>query len=166
LHCVLFCAITKLYNKTARKKSLKKLHFLLALRLKVCYISKITTATCEGLHMLTITNTHTNKEATTFEDGTVETNYFTTYETKGAVKLAMDSIWKYEGKDTVNVESVQVIKTVSEDGEYTMVNVEHDTTWDIYTDTGFEAAISKLVGEDVTFTEQGMQDDNYASMEL
>jgi hypothetical protein len=116
--------------------------------------------------MLTITRTHTNKEATTFEDGTVETNYFTTYETRGAVKLAMDSIWKYEGKDTVRVDSVQVIKTESEDGEYTMVNVEHDTTWDIYTDTGFEAAISELVGEDVTFTEQGMQQDGVASMEL
>ena len=116
--------------------------------------------------MLTITKTHTNKEATTFEDGTVETNYFTTYETKGAVKLAMDSIWDYSGKDTVNVDSIQVIKTVSECGEYTMVNVEHDTTWDIYTDSGFEAAISKLLDLDVTFTEQGMQDDNYASMEL
>ena len=116
--------------------------------------------------MLTITKTHTNKEATTFEDGTVETLYFTTYETKGAVKLAMDSIWDYSGKDTVNVDSIQVIKTVSECGEHTMVNVEHDTTWDIYTDSGFEAAISKLLDLDVTFTEQGMQDDNYASMEL
>lgn len=143
------------------------MHFLLAFAFKVCYISKITTATYEGLHMLTITNTHTNKEATTFEDGTVETMYFTTYETQGAVKLAMDSIWRYEGKDTVNVNSVQVIKTVYGDGyEHTMVNVGHDTTWDIYTDTGFEAAISKLMGEDVSFTEQGMQDDGYASMEL
>ena len=116
--------------------------------------------------MLTITNTHTNTETTNFEDGTVETNYFTTYETEGAVKLAGDSIWGYEGKDTVNVNSIQVIKTVSEDGDYTMVNVGHDTTWDIYTDSGFEAAISKLLDLDVTFTEQGMQDDGYASMEL
>lgn len=116
--------------------------------------------------MLTITNTHTNTETTKFEDGTSETNYFTTYEVDGAVKLAGDSIWGYSGKDTVNVDTIQVIKTVSEDGDYTMVNVEHDTTWDIYTDTGFEAAISKLVGEDVTFTEQGMQDDGLASMEL
>ena len=96
----------------------------------------------------------------------IRDSYFTTYETKGAVKLAMDSIWDYSGKDTVNVDSIQVIKTVSECGEYTMVNVEHDTTWDIYTDSGFEAAISKLLDLDVTFTEQGMQDDNYASMEL
>jgi hypothetical protein len=47
-----------------------------------------------------------------------------------------------------------------------MVDVEHDTTWDIYTDSGFEAAISAALGFDVGFTEQGMQDDGYASMEI
>ena len=46
-----------------------------------------------------------------------------------------------------------------------MIDVAHDTTWDIYTDSGFESAISKVLGYDVTFTEQGMQQDNYASME-
>ena len=111
--------------------------------------------------MLTITKTHTNVET----DGN-ETNTFTTYETEGSVKLAMDSIWDYNGADTVNVDSIQVIKTVSEYGECTMVNVEHDTTWDIYTDSGFENAISETVNLDVSFTEQGMQDDGYASMEV
>ena len=41
----------------------------------------------------------------------------------------------------------------------------HDSTWDIYTDYGFAAAISKALGYEVRFTEQGMQDDYCASME-
>jgi hypothetical protein len=36
----------------------------------------------------------------------------------------------------------------------------------MYTDSGFSDAISALLGTDVSFTEQGMQDDGYASMEL
>jgi hypothetical protein len=116
------------------------------------------------VHMLTITKKHTNEDVNT-QLG--ETNYYTTYETAGTVKLAGDSIWGYEGADEVAVHSIQIIETVYADGDaHTMVNVEHNTTWDIYTDTGFEAAISSIVGEDVTFTEQGMQDDGYASMEL
>ena len=114
--------------------------------------------------MLTITKTHTSVET----DGN-ETNTFTTYETEGSVQLAMDSIWDYEGADTVAVSSIQVIKTVDSadtDYNYTMVNVEHDGKWEIYTDTGFEQAISEALDMDVAFTEQGMQDDGYASMEV
>ena len=95
--------------------------------------------------MLTITNTHTNKEATTFEDGTVETNYFTTYETKGAVKLAMDSIWKYEGKDTVNVNSVQVIKTESEDEEFISQIKEN-------INNNFESSLLKILEKEIINT--------------
>ena len=35
-----------------------------------------------------------------------------------------------------------------------------------YTDSGFAEVVSKLLGCDVSYTEQGMQQDNYASMEL
>lgn len=96
-----------------------------------------------------------------------ETVTNTMYAVEGTVKLAMDSIWDYTGNDTVNVESIQVRETVYEDDgcTSTMVNVVHDTTWDIYTDSGFESAISTALGMDVTFTEQGMQDNGYASME-
>jgi hypothetical protein len=45
------------------------------------------------------------------------------------------------------------------------VYVEHDTAWEIYTDTGFEAAISAKLGYAVEFTEQGMQEDGVASLE-
>ena len=96
-----------------------------------------------------------------------ETVTFTDYEVNGYAKLAMDSIWDYTGSDTVRVEGIQIIETLyEEDGDTSvMVNVEHDATWDIYTDSGFEAAISAALGFDVTFTEQGMQDNFRASME-
>ena len=48
------------------------------------------------------------------------------------------------------------------------VNVTHDGgkgSWNMYTDSGFEDAISKALGFSVSFTEQGMQEDNFASME-
>ena len=113
--------------------------------------------------MLNITKTHTS-----VEKNANETINYTTYEVDGNVKLAMDSIWDYDGSDTVAVKSIQVIETVdSEDNDsnYTMVNVEHDATWQIYTDSGFENAISKTLNMDVSFTEQGMQEEGLASME-
>ena len=79
------------------------------------------------------------------------------------VQLAGDSIWDCK------LESVRVTDIVVHDeGEYKNVNVTHDGgehSWTIYTDTGFEAAISTLLGEAVQFTEQGMQEDGFASME-
>ena len=90
------------------------------------------------------------------------------------VKLAGDSIWD-EGKNpqSVHVKEIQVqyeIDTESDDAEdrdttYVSVQVEHDGPWTIYTDTGFERAISQMIGIDVDFTEQGMQDDGEASLE-
>ena len=78
-----------------------------------------------------------------------------------AVQLANDSIWGYEGPQTVTVSEIAVY----EDEDYKMIDVVHDTTWEIYTDSGFEAAISKALGYEVQFTEQGMQQNGMASME-
>ena len=75
------------------------------------------------------------------------------------------SIWGRTAGRKVNVRGVTVIEHDYDDYKWTQVNVEHDTTWDIYTDRGFERAISEAVGFAVSFTEQGMQEDNYASME-
>lgn len=47
------------------------------------------------------------------------------------------------------------------------VTVDHDSTWDVYTDTGFQEAAANytnIMGLD--FTEQGMQNDGLASMEV
>ena len=78
-----------------------------------------------------------------------------------AVTLAGDSTWGYKGPQTVTVTDISVYT----DDDYTSIEVEHDTTWNIYTDSGFEAAISAALGYDVQFTEQGMQQDGVASME-
>jgi hypothetical protein len=78
------------------------------------------------------------------------------------VTLAGDSIWGYTGPQTVTVTDISVY--TDEDG-YTSIYVEHNTTWNIYTDTGFESAISAALGLDVQFTEQGMQEDGVASLE-
>jgi hypothetical protein len=106
--------------------------------------------------MLKITNTTTEK------DGTFGTN--TNYTVQGSVALALDSIWDYDGKVDVNVTNIQVYKHTDSDCNLD-VNVTHDAAWNIYTDSGFEYAISKLLGFDVMFTEQGMQDNGLASME-
>jgi hypothetical protein len=101
------------------------------------------------------------------------------------VELAGDSIWRYEGPSTVTVTAIDVQRYTQEDidcyradfdesddddfakvGDVSFITVEHDTTWNIYTDSGFATAISKVLGFDVHFTEQGMQDDGKASMEL
>jgi len=85
------------------------------------------------------------------------------------VQLAGDSIWDYTGPSTVTVKSI-TIETFEDDvndymHNYKHVLVEHDSDWRIYTDTGFEKAISEAVGFEVDFTEQGMQDDGLASLE-
>ena len=110
--------------------------------------------------MLKITNTTTEK------DSTFGLN--TNYTVEGTVTLAMDSIWDYDGKDVVTVENIQVYTHFDDDGNDSNVdvNVTHNADWNIYTDKGFEKAISNLLGFDVQFTEQGMQDDGYASMEV
>jgi hypothetical protein len=80
------------------------------------------------------------------------------------VPLAGDSIWD---KDGTNPESVTVTDyTFNEDEEgYVSVEVEHNGPWTIYTDSGFEQAISNMLGMDVEFSEQGMQDDGLAHLE-
>ena len=91
------------------------------------------------------------------------------------VPLAMDSIWDKEKENPkqVKVDSISITNPYEpggfldddEDDSYRQVNVEHDGPWTIYTDSGFEKAISQMVGFEVDFTEQGMQEDGMASME-
>ena len=112
--------------------------------------------------MLKITNTNTRTESVADL-----TNKITEHSVTGSVQLAGDSIWGYTGPSTVDVSAIQVIESVYADDNTTstLVNVTHNTTWDIYTDSAFENAISKVLGFAVSFTEQGMQDNNYASLE-
>lgn len=81
------------------------------------------------------------------------------------VETAGDGLWGCEAGRKINVTGVTIINNIYDGEYYTMVNVQHNSTWEIYTDSAFESAISDAVGFAVTFTEQGMQEDNYASME-
>ena len=99
----------------------------------------------------------------------------TTYNCNVLVQLAGDSIWDCE-LEAVTVKSIHIHENFDEDGDssihiavcYDVDGVsgeEVEGSWRLYTDSGFTAAISELLGTTVFFTEQGMQDDGYASME-
>ena len=107
-----------------------------------------------------------NKTVTT-EDSCVHTRY----EAEGYAVCDGSSIWGYAGDLQVPVTAIDIFEEDYDgDGDVsTMIYVEHDAAgcgdWTIYTDRGFEDSISRALGFDVTFTEQGMQDDGVASLE-
>ena len=97
----------------------------------------------------------------------------TTYDCNVEVQLAGDSIWDCE-IEAVTITSINIHESFDEDGDSSIhitvcYNVdgdaEYEGSWRLYTDTGFSDAVSALLGTAVDFTEQGMQDDGYASME-
>jgi hypothetical protein len=90
------------------------------------------------------------------------------------VTLAGDSAWDCD-IERVTITGVHISETFDEDGDVNVhigvtYNVDGDEdyegSWRLYTDSGFEEAVGDLLATEVQFTEQGMQDDNYASMEL
>ena len=91
---------------------------------------------------------------------TSEDSISTTYDCNVEVQLAGDSIWDCE-LEAVTVTSIHITVCYNVDGD-----TEYEGSWRLYTDSGFANAISELLGTDVSYTEQGMQDDGYASMEL
>ena len=105
----------------------------------------------------------------TQEDDTTNTEY----KCNVKVQLAGDSIWDCE-LETVTITSIHISETDWGDGD-TSIHIavcyevdgdaEYEGSWRLYTDSGFEEAVSTLLGTSVSFTEQGMQDDGYASME-
>ena len=80
------------------------------------------------------------------------------------VKLAGDSIWDKE-KSNPEMVTVTDVEVVEGDEGYVEVTVEHDGPWTIYTDSGFEEAISDMIDMEVSFSEQGMQEDGRAHLE-
>jgi len=109
----------------------------------------------------------------TIQDGdTLETEYSCNVD----VTLAGDSIWDCT-LEAVTITGIHIHETDYGDGDIgTSINVvynvdgvdgsEVDGSWRLYTDNGFSDAVSALLMKDVDFTEQGMQDDGLASMEL
>jgi hypothetical protein len=107
-------------------------------------------------------------QATTHTEDGVTT---TTYTGDVLVALAHDSIWDcaITDADEVRINTI----SVHEEDDYKSIAVfytvngveEAEESWRLYTDTGFEASVSEVLGYDVMFTEQGMQEDGMASME-
>ena len=125
--------------------------------------------------MQTISRQLTVKEVTTDEDF-VSTHY--SCDVRASV--AGDSIWDCEltDADDVRITTICVTEGVAGGdydsyrsiGVYYTVNGSDDSealdeTWRLYTDSGFENTVSELLGFEVYFTEQGMQEDGVASME-
>jgi len=81
------------------------------------------------------------------------------------VTTAGDGLWGCEAGRKVRVTGIDVVTNAFDNEVNVQVNVTHDSDWDIYTDSGFEDAISEVLGFAVGFTEQGMQEDGIASME-
>ena len=81
------------------------------------------------------------------------------------IPLAGDSIWFDNDIDSVHVTEITVGDPDDEEGDYRHISVGHDGPWEIYTDSGFAEEISKIVGFEVDWTEQGMQDTGIASLE-
>jgi len=114
---------------------------------------------------LTLAGTETNTDSIS-----------TTYDCNVLVQLAGDSIWDCE-LEAVTVTSIHIHEQWWDELEgdssihitvcYTVNgDTEYEGSWRLYTDSGFVDAISTLLGTEVMFTEQGMQDNGYASMEL
>lgn len=111
---------------------------------------------------LTLAGTETNEDSIS-----------TTYNCNVEVQLAGDSIWDCE-LETVTVTSIHIHENFWEDTSTVHIAVcynvngdtEYEDSWRLYTDSGFSDAISALLGTAVDFTEQGMQEDGMASMEL
>ena len=97
----------------------------------------------------------------------------TKHDVNADIELAGDSIWMDDADepvDSVHVSTIEVTHGFDwdDDDEFPdalSVYVEHDGPYEIYTDTGFEKAISKIIGQEVQFSEQGMQEHGLAHLE-
>ena len=74
------------------------------------------------------------------------------------VPLAKDSRW-FDREDFDSPDSVKVSKIIikKRGKKLLQISAEHNGPWHIYTDTGFEEWISKLLNREVSWSEQGLQ---------
>mgnify|MGYP003115513308 FL=1 len=88
-----------------------------------------------------------------------------TIESRIAIETAGDSYWRESGSEIVSIHSITIREYDMDDEHYFDVYVRHDSEWTIYTDSGFERAISAAIGHEVRWSEQGMQEDGMAHLE-
>ena len=91
-----------------------------------------------------------------------------TIESRIDVSLSGDSYWRtsfMSETEIVSIESITIREYDIDEYHFFDVYVRHDSDWRIYTDTGFERAISAAIGHEVHWSEQGMQEDGIAHLE-
>ena len=88
-----------------------------------------------------------------------------TIESRIAIETAGDSYWRESGSEIVSIHSITIREYDMDDEHYFDVYVRHDSEWTIYTDSGFERAISDAIGHEVRWSEQGMQENGMAHLE-
>lgn len=109
--------------------------------------------------------------STEVDDNTLQTDFTCNVD----VTLAGDSAWDCD-IERVTITGIHISETFDEDDGDVYIHIgvtynvdgdeDYEGSWRLYTDSGFEEAVGELLATEVCFTEQGMQDDNYASMEL
>jgi hypothetical protein len=113
---------------------------------------------------MTNTTPNTKLTLTSIEEDS-DTRYYR-YACDAIVECDGSSIWGDTNGRKVKIKQITIVDmNYDEDDVIREIIVEHDSDSKIYTDRGFEIAISELIGFPVQFTEQGMQSKNYASME-
>ena len=88
-----------------------------------------------------------------------------TIESRIAIETAGDSLWRESDSEIISIHSITIREYDLDDEHYFDVYVRHDSEWTIYTDSGFERAISDAIGHEVRWSEQGMQEDGFAHLE-
>ena len=88
-----------------------------------------------------------------------------TIESRIAIETAGDSLWRDSGSEIISIHSITIREYDIDDEHYFDVFVRHDSEWTIYTDSGFERAISDAIGREVRWSEQGAQEDGFAHLE-
>ena len=108
-------------------------------------------------------------------------DFFSNYEEDDTIEIDVNKVIPLAGDSRGGVENLKQVKVDhvviqnpyqqggymdgKKDDGFRGVSVQHDGPWAIYGDSGFEKAISKIVGFEVSFTEQGLQQDGQADME-
>ena len=100
-----------------------------------------------------------NKVSTSnYSDGTTVEQHAADF----IVTLAGDGLWGARKNTRVHVTGATVVRR---EGAVEHVSVQHNSAWELYTDSAFSTAVSNALGYTVGFTEQGMQADGRASLE-
>ena len=81
-----------------------------------------------------------------------------TIESRIAIETAGDSYWRESGSEIVSIHSITIREYDMDDEHYFDVYVRHDSEWTIYTDSGFERAISDAIGHEVAGRSRNAKD--------